>query len=371
MKRFALIAAATLLVGSASAQTVIGNLWYNPTGANRVVNGADSGVLSPDVNLNDNNTRSGGLIVGSTEASDLAAFVVKRGSFDTVNNAVRILDASNGSYLRSLDNTGISGGVFPMNAGVAAKVGASSDASIFLGNLINSTGTSGAGLKLYLYPTDAGSVAPTQIANDALSITSRCGDTISAVGSGTNVTIYLAGNNAAARVVAVSTTDGGGSWTTAEVGPTRGALGIAGDVVGGSIFMKSASQDIVEYDQAGTVVNSTFSGLTDTRTGLAYAEIAGAQLLAAASYANGTSYVNNVYDITNRAAVTTAYTTVQIATPTFPVAVPTNTNTNATSAISIAEVAGKITVFSVASNNLVALYQEGGASVSDWQLMMD
>lgn len=342
--RFALSAAtAAALVAPAFAQTNLATTFELVVG----------GGSTPAFFANDNNCRSGALNVASSGPAATSLVICSR----TSAPAVYVVDAATGAQVRTLDLTGVSGGVFTLNA-----VAVAGDGVVYVGNLINTAG-SGAGLKLYQWANDAAATVPTQIANDTATITHRCGDSMNVTTSGLNRTVYMIGNNAASRVVAITSTNGtAGPWTTTEVGPTRQALGVAGDTPGGSIFMKSPLNNVIEYNQAGTQLNDINEpAINGSYGGIDYRQIGAVQYIAAVSYSTGSAFNHRIIDITTRAAPVSSYVTV-------PGTIPGNANTNGTGAVTLRDIAGTVTLFALASNNVYGVYTTS-PSVSDWELM--
>lgn len=93
-----------------------------------------------------------------------------------------IVSAATGDSIGVLDNTGISGGVFPFN-----QVRATPNGQIFTANLaINGT------TKIYRWENEA--AAPVEIFSDSLG--QRLGDSFGVIGDTTNVTVLLSGSGA-------------------------------------------------------------------------------------------------------------------------------------------------------------------------------
>ncbi len=342
------LASMALMTASSFAQTTM-----NPVFEKAV--GGTSPNDAPAFFANDNFCRSAALNTASTEAGGLSVIIPSR----TGSNSIYVVSAADGSEIRTLDTTGVSGGTFVINAAAC-----DSDGAVYVCNLVTSSGTGT--VKVYRWATDAGAVPPTQIADGAFTNTNRAGDTMNVTKDGNNITVYVVGNNAASRVVAITSTDNGANWSTAEVGPTRAALGVAGDTPGGSIFLKSPLGDVVEYDQGGSVLNTFDAGTIGYANGstsaLDYLNDGGTEYLAIASYSSGTAFQSDVIDITNRGSVTHAFRT---AAP--GLLAPGNANANGTAGAGIARVGGDINVFSLASNNIYGLYSATAPSeVSDW-----
>jgi hypothetical protein len=333
------VMAVALMAMTAGAQTTLTPVYQVKVGDN-----------NPAWFANDNTTRSGCLNTASTESNGVSVVIADRDS--VFGNLVRVCSATDGAYVRDLPG-GFSGGLFVLNSVVAAD-----DGVIYVANLT----TDGNNAKLYSIADDSTTAATTELGT--FTATNRYGDTINVTVSGNNRTVYVTGNNAASLVVAWVSTDGGSSWTPSEVGPTRAALGVAGDTPGGSIFLKTPSEEIIEYNQTGTELNQITAGVvgaaTGSTTGLDYADIGGQEWIALTSYDPGSQFIAQVFNITNRGAVTLGFDTPAVTDV-------TNANANGTSSVSLAEVGGLVTVFNLATNNIYALYEDT-SHVEDWEL---
>ncbi len=318
----------------------------------------------------DNLTRGGSYNLASTAAGGESVILVSRNTA----NAARVLAPNTDVALYNLDNTGITGGTFPINLGVVDSFGA-----VYVCNLGTTTGA----YKLYRYPSDAAAVAPTVIADGVNTTAARVGDAIDIIESGNNITIYATGNNAAARTVATSSTDGGTTWTSAEVGATAAATGITGDTIGGSIFLKAGATNITEYNQAGTA-GAVFSptSVPDYTIGqnanLQFFNYNSGDYIFSHSYRfsadatlGNTFTRHQVLQLTNRTAGSEAgIVAFEVPIPVFSGALANgNDNGNGSGAVQVWEDGGDLFAFVLVTNNYYGVYTlPNPLSVSDWDL---
>lgn len=134
-----------------------------------------------------------------------------------------LIDGATGDSVGTLDNTGISGGIFPFN-----QIGATPDGQIFTANLASNSVT-----KIYRWADETS--APVEIFSDSLG--QRLGDSFSVTGDTTNVTLYLSGS-AATKVVPFTwngTTLTKEADITVAAGAARG--GISSRVINDSVLV--------------------------------------------------------------------------------------------------------------------------------------
>jgi hypothetical protein len=218
-------------------------------------------------------------------------------------NNIRVLDPVTGADLGALNNTGISGGTFPVN-----MVGVGGDGVIYVANLTTQSTTSP--YKVYSWATEGSVPAVAYSGNGGLA-GSRLGDSFAARGSGSS-TLLAAGYNSTPAVA--------GNNGFAIVDPTAGsatAVGFvgtppnAGDFRLGLTFSDSshvlgtAGSSLYRYASfsgtSGTLIGSPAipdpAGATADRL-LAYNVVGGRALLAVQSI--GDSHVS-IYDATDPA----------------------------------------------------------------------
>jgi hypothetical protein len=217
---------------------------------------------------------------------------------------VRILDQTSGADLGALNNTGITGGTFAVNA---AAVGA--DGAIFVANLTVQSTTSP--FKVYRWTTE-GSVPTVAYSGDAGLAGSRAGDDLAGIGSGSS-TLLSTGYNSSPSVA------GNNGYSiidpTVSTATAVGFVGTppnAGDFRLGLTFsdlthvLGTAGSSLYRYTSfsgsSGTLIASPAipdpAGATADRL-LSYNVLAGIPLLAVQSV--GDSHVT-IYDATNPAA---------------------------------------------------------------------
>ncbi len=219
-------------------------------------------------------------------------------------NNVRILNPLTGADLGGLNNTGITGGTFPVN-----NIAVGGDGAIYVGNLTTQSTTSP--YKIYKWATEA-SVPTVAYSGNAGLAASRIGDNLAAIGSGSSTRLAagyanspaVAGNNGFAIIdpTAGTATAVGFAGTPPNAGDFR--LGItftdSSHVLGdqGSSLYRDASFS----GATGTLLASPAipdpSGATADRL-LAYDILGGKALLAVQSI--GDSHVS-IYDVTDPTA---------------------------------------------------------------------
>ncbi len=114
----------------------------------------------------------------------------------TGGHRIVALNAAKGDSVGQLDMTGVSGGTYHLN-----KVGVADDGVIYACNL-----NIGSGLKIYRWADEA--ALPTVAADTTVTGATRFGDAFHVVGQGLATKIYISGNNAAAKIHVLGTTDG-------------------------------------------------------------------------------------------------------------------------------------------------------------------
>lgn len=186
------------------------------------------------------------------------------------SSRVLLLNAANGDSVGVLNNTGITGGTFPIN-----EIGVSRDGNVFAANLI----TSGTGLKIYQWSNLLPTTAPRVIFDGTSSTLTagRYGDSFAVEGSfGTDanpgtVTIYVSGNGN--TKIAVFTIKRGETTATlareltVASGLARGAIAPTGD---GNLWVNGASTTASLINgTTGAVIKTIGSDLTND----AYSEI--------------------------------------------------------------------------------------------------
>ncbi|MCC5875891.1 MAG: hypothetical protein JJU11_06700 [Candidatus Sumerlaeia bacterium] len=373
MKKVSFLTLAAFVGLSASAMadpdqfTPVWERWIGGTGANEVVPVFQTGDL----------TRGGGYNLASTEAGGESVILVTRQGAPNVH----VLSADGGTDLRTLDLTNVTaaGAVgqtdapfFRLNVGKVAP-----DGKIY----VSALQTAASEVFVYEWADDAGSTVPTRISDPAYTSTSRWGDAIDVIVSGNNRVIYVAANNAAATTVAITSTDGGDTWSTASAGPVRAAIGVTGDVQGGNIFMTSGNTGaVIEYDQAGAVVQeydaASVPGLKEAQTGtLKHFEYSGAEHIFSHSYrySSGSGSANSFTESQVITLDRTAGTgEINLIKP-VPAAVAgsdANDNGNGSGAVTIWVDGDDLYAFVMSTNNYYGLYSyTPPTSVSDWDLM--
>lgn len=231
-------------------------------------------------------------------------YLVSRTSVSGSAVNIRMLDQNTAADLGGLNNTGITGGTFVINA---AAVGG--DGVIYVGNLTTQSTTTP--FKLYKWATEASAPAVAYTGDGGLAA-SRVGDSLAGIGSGA-ATRIAAGYGSTPAV-----TGNNGYSIVDPTGSTAGAVGfvgtppLAGDFRLGLTFTDSThvlgtqGSSLYRYSSfsgaAGTLIGSPAipdpAGATADRL-LAFTTIGGIPVLAIQSI--GDSHVS-VYDVTNPAA---------------------------------------------------------------------
>lgn len=257
---------------------------------------------------------------------------------------ILILDAATGDSVGTLDTTGISGGIFPLN-----DIEVSFDGVIFAANLTLNAQTSA--FKVYKWTSE--SAAPTLVISYADSAY-RLGDHITVTGStaDNSVTIWAAATGKKA-VVKFTTANNGASFTPTVIALNDTVTTSATPKVypaGNDFFVSSAGDGIREYDASGNLLGAVAS-MPTTIGSMAY--IAGGSPMKA--YVLGYNYTSaqpggtppqfvQVVDVTN--GINTADSVA--ATPVLGTAM----NLNGTGDIAVEKNGdGTVTVYVLATNN--------------------
>jgi uncharacterized protein (TIGR03382 family) len=202
---------------------------------------------------------------------------------------IRVLNASTGAEVGSLDMTGVAGGTFAIN-----MVDVAADGAIYGGNLSTAVG---ANFKVYRWSGE--SSVPT-VAHDATTGLARTGDSFAVTGSGANTRIVAAGSNnvTASNFAALTTADGLAFTSVARlsIGGTTTAsndyrLGLTFQNADTIIGSQGSNGRVTGFD--GTLQDTI--QLTASQRPLDFAVIGGLPILAAIDTV--TSIVS-VYDIT-------------------------------------------------------------------------
>lgn len=177
------------------------------------------------------------------------------------SNAVVVVNAATGAYIRSLDLTGV-GGVIGSTYDVN-MVAVADDGAIYVAGLT----TGGGGYAIYRWQDDAATTQPTKVyEGDPLG--ERIGDALAAAGSGANTVLYASARNG--TNVAVFTTFDGSSFTENVVSVTGVPAGFAGlglfAAATNEFYASSGGMPLtrVAFDlanQTNWVVSSTTNGL--------------------------------------------------------------------------------------------------------------
>jgi len=114
----------------------------------------------------------------------------------SITHRIVALNAATGDSVGQLDMTGVSGGTYNLN-----KVGVADDGVIFACNL-----NTGSGFKVYRWADE--SALATVAADTTVVGATRFGDAFTVIGQGLDTKIYISGNNAAAKIHILGTTDG-------------------------------------------------------------------------------------------------------------------------------------------------------------------
>ncbi len=159
------LAFSSMLGSAAVAQSLfLEPLWSQPAGSQPYLGGVNS------------NTDRG---MAYNPATGNLILVSRTGGL-----SVNVIDSSNGTRIRTLDTTGVTGGTFALS-----QVGVAADGSIYAANLV--TDSSASPFKVYRWASDSDASAPTVIysGNPAGASASRVGDSFRVRGSGVNTEI--------------------------------------------------------------------------------------------------------------------------------------------------------------------------------------
>jgi hypothetical protein len=332
--------------------------WYGGTGDNAVPTWFGSIGDNPDL------TRGGDVNLASTEASGKSVIITSRGGA----LAVHVLSYDDGAELRTMDVTApLAGpGLFKVNI---IKTG--QDGAVY-GIGLNGTAAAAPAV-VWRWADDASATEPVLISDQGVDNPFRTGDSAALIESGSNIALYTTGNNAASRTSAVISTDGGASWTTTIVGPTRAGFSMAVDEIGGNLFLKQGNANLFEYDMAGTEVREWGPALIPD---LLTDQVAVRQLFVAGG-------VEHLVFQTYREAGTSTFELSQVAAidrvagsgeivfeiPTTKDQINSN-NANGSGNVQLFVDEGALRAFVLTTNNSFGIYElPADTSVSDWQLL--
>jgi hypothetical protein len=209
------------------------------------------------------------------------------------------VDASDGSFVKELNATGISGGTFAINV-----ITVTSDGQIFASNLTTNATTSP--LKVYRWADE--DAAPVIYYEGAPSVDHRYGDSIGSSGSGDDVEVYVSGGGAPATPnVAILSHDGTEVIaTTINVGAGMARGGIAAGT-GDALWINQGGNTIKMIDRTPTVLREITGDHAPTAYQLVrYFEIGDRQFVAAGiAIDNQTARIVDVTDETFEHVATT------------------------------------------------------------------
>ena len=228
-------------------------------------------------------------------------YLVSHANVSSTTANVRILDQTTGADLGGLNNTGITGGTFTVNA---AAVG--SDGAIYVGNLTTQSTTSP--FKVYRWATE-GSAPTVAYSGDAGLPGSRVGDDFAGIGSsrlaaGYSSTPAVTGNNGYTIIDPTTSTATAVGFTGTP--PNAGDFRLGLTFADSTHVLGTAGSSLYRYTSfsgsSGTLISSPAipdpSGATADRL-LSYTVLGGQALLAVQSV--GDSHVS-IYDATDPSA---------------------------------------------------------------------
>jgi hypothetical protein len=184
------------------------------------------------------------------------------------------VDAEDGSFVKVLDATGISGGTFAINV-----ITVTSDGQIFASNL--TTNATNSPLKVYRWANE--DAAPEVYYEGAPSADNRYGDSIGSSGSGDDVEVYVSGGGSPATpFVAVLSHDGTNVVaTTIDVGAGMARGGISAGAAD-ALWINQGGNTVKEIDRTPTVLREITADDMPTAYQLVrYFEIGDRQFVAA------------------------------------------------------------------------------------------
>jgi hypothetical protein len=269
--------------------------------------------------------------------------LVARQNVAGISNNVRVLSGTTGADLGGLNNTGVTGGTFPIN-----MVDVAEDGAIYACNLSTSAGSP---FRVYKWDDEvSGQTTPPTVAFDSISGVARTGDSFAVYGGISVVPAIFAaaGSNAvSASNFVIGALDG--TNTPAPYLSVPGTTPTSNDYRLGLTFVDA---DTIIGNQGGTARMTSFSGASATvdasiamgtasRRPLDYAVIAGRPVLATIDTASSTVAV------------------LDLSTPSSPIVLATGNNTvgvltangNGTGAVAWGAIAGNSAVLYAMSSN--------------------
>jgi len=311
--------------------------------------------------LNNNNTR--GLTYNAVSDHVL---VPNRDS--VAGNKVHKLDPATGADGGTLDDTGVSGGTFPINL-----INVTPDGKLFLTNLAAATST----FKIYTYANEA--AAPVNSYSEA-GVAVRYGDAADVRVNGSNIELLVSGSGNP-NVAVFTSSDGGTTFTKQDITLDTGLAGITyvkwDPTVTNAFLARKAASSGTETPALKRYTVSGANGTLDTAFGSKLATLAGVgafdakvtangHMLIATTYANATSGATNLYglihEIPSEALVAQTATGLEAGSA-------ANANLNGSGAAAI-DLASKRVWFLYTNNSMSGwnIPTPVASSVADWNL---
>jgi len=238
------------------------------------------------------------LTTGNTERgltyADSELFLTSRANISGSTVNIRILSATTGADIGSLNTSGINGGTFAIDS-----IAAGGDGTVYVANLTTSATTP---FTIYKYtPTAiANGTAPTVAYSGNPTVGTRFGDDLAAIGSGAS-TLLVAGSGSASGYEVINPTAGTASGISFVGSPPNAKdhqLGIAflnsSTVIGTQGGTGLARLSTFTGSSATLVSSPSLSGTADRP--LAYTTINGESIMA--SISTGDNHIT-LYDMTN------------------------------------------------------------------------
>ncbi len=258
----------------------------------------------------------------------------------TAGHRIVVLNAAKGDSLSQLDMTGVSGGTYHLN-----KVGVADDGVIYACNLNTANG-----FKIYRWADEA--AVPTLAADTTVAGATRYGDAFSVMGQGLDTKIFISGNNAAAKITILGTTDGV-KFHVEKVIPKNGKTTDIYPVDMNNIWVNCPGIPATQLDGNGEIIGTVPTTVIGTSAGaLAHFGYAGHWYLASSdgNVVPSTGRLVQLGDNLADSRVNVIYK-----------GMGSNVNTNGVGAVVVQPDSDRVWILT--TNNSIAMYPFGGYAI--------
>jgi len=264
-----------------------------------------------------------------------------------VASNIYIFNASTGDSVGKLNMTGVTGGTYPIN-----DVEVSSDGVIFAANLSLGSGSDTA---FVIYKWTSESATPVKAVS--FKGPGRLGDKITVVGStADNSIVIYAATAGSDKVVRLTTTDNGNTFTPQIISLSNGALGSSPSVgpvsvgISSDFYIKSIGKSLIRFNSNGVAQDTLSGGIVATGSSAVRAIVSGSnKYVAVYNYGAGNENIRFV-DVSNGVPqARLVFTTTSLG---------STSNANGTGDVAVKDNGdGTFDIFILGTNNGVACYR--------------